>query len=137
MKYVRRLVLAIVTFVIGVAISPIRFDVESIACGPHNSFTSFRSSYFMQTSTGYISYDSEQEASDAFNKELNEALEVIELKPKVNKEGILIQQRALGKFYNKGTDEFYVMLFWREERSVRMISSRSCVHVKDFERQNF
>ena len=137
MKYVRRLVLAIVTFVIGVAISPIRFDVESIGCGPHSSFTSFRSSYFMQTSTGYISYDSEQEATDAFNKELNEALEVIELKPKVNKEGILIQQRALGKFYNKGTDEFYVMLFWREERSVCMISSRSRVHVKDFERQNF
>jgi len=137
MKYVRRLALAIVTFVIGVAISPIRFDVESIACGPHNSFTSFRSSYFMQTSTGYISYDSEQEASDAFKEELNEAVEVIELKPKVNKEGILIEQRAVGKFYNKGTDEFYVMLFWREGRSVRMISSRSYMHVKDFERQNF
>jgi len=84
-----------------------------------------------------MSYDSEQEASDAFNEELNEAVEVIELKPKVNKEGILIEQRAVGKFYNKGTDGFYVMLFWREGRSVRRISSRSYMHVKDFERQNF
>jgi hypothetical protein len=137
MKYVHRVALAIFTFVIGVAVSPIHFSVESIACGPHNSFTSFRSSYFIQTSTGYMSYDSEQEASDAFKEELNEAVEVIELKPKVNKEGILIEQRAVGKFYNKDTDEFYVMLFWREGRSVRMISSRSYMHVKDFERQNF
>jgi len=137
MKYVRRLALAIVTFVIGVAISPIRFDVESIACGSHNSGTSFRSSYFMQTSSSYVGYKSEQKASDAFNEELNEAVEVIELKPKVNKEGVLIEQRAIGKFYNKGTNEFYVMLFWRQGRSVRRISSRSYIHVKDFERQNF
>lgn len=137
MKYIRRLTLTILTFVIGVAISPIHFYVESIACGPHSSFTGYRSSYFMQTSTGYISYDSEQEASDAFNDGLNEAVEVIELKPKLNKEGVLIEQRAIGKFYNEGTGEFYVISFWREGRSVRKIISRSYIHVMEFEKQNF
>src|SRR5262245_58860771 len=137
MKYVRRLALTIFTFVIGVTISPIRFYVESIGCGLHSSSTSFRSSYFMQTSSHYVGYDSEQEARDAFNEAINEAVEGIELKPKVTKEGILIEQRAIGKFYNKGTDEFYVMSFWREGRSVRMVTSRSYIHVKEFERQNF
>jgi len=137
MKYVRGLALAIFTFVIGVAISPIRFYVESIACGPNNSLTSFRSSYFMRTSSGYVTYDSEQEASDAFNKRLDEAVEVIEVKPKVNKKGVFIEQRAVARFYNKGTGEYYVALFWREERHIRRISSRSYIHVMDFEKQNF
>ena len=34
MKYLRYLAIAIFTFVIGVAISPIRFYAEMIACGP-------------------------------------------------------------------------------------------------------
>jgi hypothetical protein len=137
MKYVRRLALAIFTFVIGVAISPIHFYVEAIGCGLHSSSTSFRSSYFMQTSSSYVDYDSEQKASDTFNEGLKEAVEVIELKPRVNKEGVLIEQRAIGKFYNEGTGEFYVILFWREGRSIRQISSRSYIHVKDFEKQHF
>jgi len=137
MKYVRRLAFTIVTFVIGVAISPIHFYVESIGCGPRSSFTSYRSSYFMQTSTGYVDYDYEWEASDAFNEGLNEAVQVIELKPRVNKGGVLIEQRAIGKFYNEGTGEFYVVLFWREGRSVRKIISRSYIHVREFEKQNF
>ena len=65
-----------------------------------------------------------------------EAVEVLELKPKVNKEGVLIEQRAIGKFYNEGTREFYVVLFWREGRSVRKIISRSYIHVIEFEKQN-
>jgi len=137
MKYVRRLAFAIFTFVIGVAVSPIHFYVESIDCGTRSSSTSFRSSYFMQTSTSYVDFDSEQEASDAFDEGLKKAVEVIELKPKVNKQGVLIEQRAIGRFYNKGTDEFYVELFWREGRSIRRIDSRSYIHVKEFEKQYF
>lgn len=137
MKYVRRVALAIFTFVIGVAISPIHYYVESIGCGPRSSFTSYRSSYFMQTSTGYVSYESEQEATEAYNEGLKKAVEVIEIKPRVNKEGVLIEQRAIGKFYNEGTGEFYFGLFWREGRTVHKIISRSYMHVIDFEKQNY
>jgi hypothetical protein len=137
MKYVCRLALAIFMFVVGVAISPIRFYAEAIGCGPNSSFTSFRSSYFMQTSSSYVRYDSEQKASDTFNEGLNEAVEVIELTPKVNKEGVLIEQHALARFYNESTGEYYVASFWREGLTVHIISSRSYIHVIEFEKQNF
>lgn len=137
MKYVRRLAFAIFTFVIGVAISPIRFYVESYGCGIKSSYTSYRSSYFMQTSSGCVVYESDQEASDAFVQRLNEAVKVFEVKPKVNKKGVLIEQRAVAKFYDEGTDEYYVVWFWREERGICMILSRSYTHVMDFAKQKF
>ena len=43
-----------------------------------------------------MSYDSEQEASDAFKEELNEVVEVIELKPKV-KQGRHTHRAARGR----------------------------------------
>lgn len=137
MKYIRYFAIAIFTFVIGIGISPIRFYVESIACGPHSSSTSYRSSYFIQTSSSYVAYESEAKASDAFNKRLSEALNVIEAKPKVNKEGVLIEQRAVAVFYNEGNDEYYVVALWREGRMFRRISSSSYTHVMEFEKHDF
>src|SRR5688500_20387338 len=137
MKRLRYLPIAIFTFVIGVGISPIRFYPESIACGLRNTSTSYRSSYFMQTSTSYVSYDCEAHASDAFNEELNDALRVYDVSPKVNKEGVLIEQRALALFYSEGTREYYIVALWREGKALHSIRSRSYTHVMDFERQHF
>ena len=137
MKYLLYLALAIFTFAIGVGISPIRFYFESVACGPRTYSRSFRSSYFMQTSDSHTSYDSEQEATDAFNKKLSNALRVYDTSPKVNKEGVLIKQRALALFYHQGNDEYYIVSFWTERKTFRRISSRSYAHVKDYETHNF
>lgn len=137
MKYLRYLAFAMFTFVIGVAISPIRFYPEIIGCGMHGSSTSYRSSYFMQTSDSYYSYDCEQHASDAFHEELSHAMTVYDSSPQFNKEGELIEQRAVALFYHAGNDEYYVVLFWRDGKTLRRISSRSYTHVKDFEKQNF
>ena len=137
MKYLRRLAFAIFTFVIGVAISPIHFRVESTGCGRRNSSTSYRSSYFMQTAKSYVNYDSETEASDAFNAKLSKAITVYDTSPKVNKEGMLIEQRAVGLFYHEGNDEYYVVSFWREGQMLHSISSRSYTHVKEFEKHYF
>ena len=137
MKYLLYLALAIFTFAIGVGISPIRFYFESVACGPRNYSRSFRSSYFMQTSDSHTSYDSEQEATDAFNKKLSNALRVYDTSPKVNKKGVLIKQRALALFYHQGNDEYYIVSFWTEGKTFRRISSRSYAHVKDYEKHNF
>ena len=137
MKRLRYLTIAIFTFVIGVVISPIRFYPESIACGPWGSSTRYRSSYFKQASTTYDSYDCEAHASDAFNEELNDAVRVYDVSPKVNKEGVLIEQRALALFYSEGTGEYYVTALWREGKALRSIRSRSYTHVMDFERQHF
>ncbi len=137
MKYFRYLALAIVTFVIGVAISPIRFSAEMIACGPRSSATSYRSSYFVQTTKSHVTYDSDAEASDAFNEQLSEAITVYDTSPKVNSKGALIEQRAVALFHNQDRNEDYVVSFWRDERTLVAISSRSYIHVKEFEKQNF
>jgi hypothetical protein len=137
MKYLRYLAFAVFTFVIGVAISPIRFYPEMIACGMDGSSTSYRSSSFMQTSDSYYSYDCEQHASDAFQEQLNQAMTVYDSSPRVNKEGVLIEQRAIALFYHERNQAYYVVLFWRDGKTLRRISSRSHTHVKDFEKQNF
>ena len=137
MKYLRYLALAIFTFVIGVGISPIRFYPEFIACGPRGSSTGYRSSYFIQTTTSEVGYDSEQEAIEAFNERLNEAMSVIDVSPKVNSKGVLIEQRAVAMFYHEGNNEYYVASFWRDGQWLHSISSRSYAHVKDFEKHNF
>jgi hypothetical protein len=137
MRYVRYLAIAIFTFVAGVGIAPIRFYDESTACGPRATSTSFRSSYFIQTSTSTVTYDSEAQANEAFYNKLSKALTIYDVSPKVNKDGVLIEQRALALFYHPGNDEHYVVLFWRDGRMFRRISSRSYIHVKEFEKYNF
>jgi len=137
MKCVRYSAIAILTFAIGVFISPIRFYPESIACGFHNSTRSFRSSYFIQTSASYITYDTEEEASKTYDKELSRAITVYDVSPKVNSEGVLIEHRAVYLIYHPGNDEYYVEIMWRDGRTLHFIHSRSFAHVMEFEKQFF
>lgn len=67
----------------------------------------------MQTTSCSALHDSEAEASDALTERLTKALKVFEVKPKVNREGVLIEQRAVALFYYQGNDEYYVVIFWR------------------------
>ena len=136
MKYLLRLAVAILAFAIGVAISPTHFYWESVACGPRGSTTSYRSSYFIRTSRSYIYYESEAEASEAFKKKLGEAITIYDVSPKVS-HGVLIEQHAVGLFYDQGNDDFYVVSFWRDGQWVHGVSSRSYNHVKDLENQVF
>ena len=137
MKYLRYLALAIFTFVIGIVISPIRFYPEMIACGSRISSTSYRSSYFIQTSATYISYTTEEEARKAFNNRLSRALTIYDRSPKVNGKGVLIDQRAVYLTYHPVNDEYYVEIMWLEGVMLHVIHSRSYIHVMDFERQTF
>lgn len=68
----------------------------------------------MQTSRSDVSFNTEAEASDAFNQQLIQALTVYDRSPKVNKEGVLIEQRAVYLLYHEGNGEYYVDLVWRE-----------------------
>ena len=133
MRYVRYIAIAVFTFVIGVAISPIRFYEELIACGPHNSTTVYRSSYFIQTSESYVDYPSEAKASKAFGEALKDAVKIIEMSPRVNKNGVFIEQRAVALFYNSTMEEYYVRLVWRDGATLHAVRSSSLQHVLDFE----
>jgi len=137
MRYLVYVAVAIFTFALSVGISPIRFYPESISCGPNNSTTSFRSSYFIQTSRSYVSYNTEQEASDAFEAELATAVTVYDRSPKVNQKGVWIEQRAEYLVQSTIYDEYYVEIMWREGKTLNWIHSRSYTHVKEFEKRNF
>jgi hypothetical protein len=137
MKYVVYVAIAIFTFAVSVGISPIRFYPEMIACGRTGSSTSYRSSYFMQTTKSHVSFDTEKDAGDAFDTELTQALTVYDRSPKVNKEGVLIEQRAVYVLYHPGNDEYYVEIMWREKDTLHFIHSRSYMHLKEFEKYDF
>jgi hypothetical protein len=137
MKYVYRLAVAILTFAIGVTISPTRFHWESVACGPRGSSTSYRSLYFVQTSKSYRHFDSEAEASEAFKKKLSEAITLYDISPQVSKENVLIEQHAIGLFYDQSSDDFYVVSFWKDGQTLHGIRSRSYNQVKELERRFF
>jgi hypothetical protein len=137
MRYVRYLAIAIFTFAVGVGISPIRFYPRSIACGRNNSTTTYRSSYFVQTSFGSVGYETEEDASRAFVGRLNGAIYIVDVKPGVDKNGVLIKQHAIALLYDSNNREYYAASFWRDGRILYSIHSSSFIHVIDLEKHYF
>ena len=136
MKHVRRLSVALLTFVIGVAVSPIHFYVESFACGIRSSGTSYRSSYFIQLWAVNLAFDSREEAEETFNQHLSEAVEVYEVGPKIDKDGTVIGRRAVALFYFPPESRYFTKVFWTNGRNLNSISSASALHVREFEKQS-
>lgn len=136
MKYLCYMAISIFTFAVGVGISPIRFYRESIACG-RGSSVAYRSSYFVQTSFGNLDYDSKAEASEAFHERLMKAIHVADIAPKVNKDGVLIEQRMIALFFDHSTNEYYAAVVWVDGRFMYSIHSTSFKHVMEYEKQNF
>ena len=63
------------------------------------------------------------------------AITIYDISPQVSDEGTVIEQHAIGLFYNQGTDDFYVISFWKEGQGLHSISSRSYTHVKELEKR--
>jgi len=135
MKHIHRLSVALLTFVFGVAVSPMHFYVESIACGFSNSSTQFRSTYFIRVSRGSQSFHSPEEAEEAFNKRLSEAAEVLEVGPKLDKEGTVIGRRAVTLYYFPEESRYFTEVFWTNGRYLYSIRSGSALHVREFEKE--
>jgi len=135
MKHIRRLGVALLTFVLGVALSPMQFYVESVACGWRSSGASYRSTYFIQVTRGYREFDSPEEADAAFNKKLSEAAEVFEVGPKVDKNGTVIGRRAVTMYYFHEQSRYFTRVFWTDGRTLWSISSGSAQHVREFEKR--
>lgn len=139
MKYVRRLGIALLTFALGVGVSPIRFDVEGRGCekvvdGGGFSITSYRSSYFVNLLSVYEAYFSREEANAIFDERLSKAAKVIEVGPKFNREGAVVGRRAIALFYSKELSGPYVEIFWIKGCLLHSIRSTSTMHVREFEK---
>lgn len=140
MKHVRRLGIALLTFVLGVAVSPIHFYVEGMGCGKvvdgggGFSITSYRSSYFVKLLFVTAAYVSPEKADAVFKQHLSEAVNLIELGPKLNREGVVVGRRAMATFYDPELSSYYTEIFWTDGRFLHYISSTSALHVREFEK---
>jgi len=142
MRYLRGPIVALLAFVIGVAISPIRFYAEGMGCGRvidgggGFSITSYTSSYFVRLSFAHSGYVSTEKANQVFGQHLGEAVRVVEHTPKFNKAGTLVGQRAVAVFFDAETNQYYAAAFWTDGRFLHSIHSSSYLHVIEFEKRN-
>jgi hypothetical protein len=140
MKYVRRLGFALLTFTLGVAVSPIRFYVEGMGCGKvidgggGFSITSYQSSYFIKLLSVSEAYVSPEKANEVFDERLSTAVRIIELGPKVNREGRVVGRRAVALFFSPEASCHYTEILWTDGRFLHYIVSTSALHAKEFEK---
>jgi len=141
MKFIRRIGFALLTFVLGVAISPIRFDVDGMGCGKVADggggfgITSYSSSYFVKLWSVGSAYASPEKADAVFNQTLSQAVYIIELGPKINQKGVVVGRRAMIILYSPQLSKNYTEIIWTEGRFMHYIGSTSTMHVKEFEKQ--
>lgn len=137
MKYVRRLGITLLTFALGVAISPIRFDVEGMGCGRvidgggEFSITSYTSSYFVKLLSAHEGYVSSEKANKVFDEHLSKAAKIIEVGPKINREGMVVGRRAMALFYSPELSCHYTETLWTDGRILHYIFSTSGIHVRE------
>ena len=140
MKYVRRLVIALLTFTLSVAVSPIRFYVEGMGCGKvidgggGFSVTSYRSSYFIKLLLAHEGYISPEKANEVFDERLSTAVRIIEVGPKINGEGVVVGRRAVALFFAPEASCYYTEILWTDGRFLHYIVSTSALHAKEFEK---
>ena len=140
MKYVRRFGFALLTFTLGVAVSPIRFYVEGMGCGKvidgggGFSFTAYKSSYFVKLLLAHEGYVSPEKANKVFEEHLSHAVKIIEVGPKVNGEGVVVGRRAVALSFAPEDSCYYTEILWTDGRFLHYIVSTSALHAKEFEK---
>jgi hypothetical protein len=140
MKCIRWFSVALLTFVLGVVMSPVRFYVEGMGCGKlidgggGFGITSYSSSYFVKLWFVQSAYASSEKADAVFDQHVSQALNVIELGPKMNREGVVVGRRAMAIFYSPQLSRNYTEIIWTDGRFLHYIGSTSTMHVKEFEK---
>ena len=141
MKHLRRLGIALLTFVLGVAMSPIQFYVEGMGCGKVKDggggfgITSYSSSYFVKLWFVQSAYPSPEKADAIFNQTLSHAINVIELGPKINQQGVVVGRRAMVILYSPQLSKNYTEIIWTDGGFLHYIGSTSTMQVREFEKQ--
>lgn len=141
MKHVRRLGFALLTFVLGVAMSPIHFYVEGMGCGKlvdgggGFGITHYSSSDSVKLWLVQSAYASPEKADEVFNQNVGQAVKVIELGPKTNRAGAVIGRRAMAIFYSPQLSSNYTEIISTDGRFLQYIGSTSTWHVREFEKQ--
>ena len=142
MRHLRRLLVALLTFLVSVAITPIHFELEGMGVGrvtdggggfSTNSYTSSSSARLVFS---HLRYASNEKANEVFNDEVRKAIRVVEITPKHNAKGELVGQRVVATFLDRETKQSYSSISWTDGRFIHAIESTSLLHVIEFEKQN-
>ena len=130
----------LLTFAIGVAISPIRFRLDLIAHGKvldgGGRFVEerFTSSYFIKLWFSSAGYASPEKADQVFRDTLKGAVRVIERTPKLDCHGHMVGERAVVILMDREHRQEYATVFWTEGGILRSVESSSLTHVLEFEK---
>ena len=141
MKHLRGPIVALFAFLLGVLVSPIHFQVEgsgrgrTLDGGGGFSVTSYRSSYFIQLAFAHYGYATPEKANAVFNEHLTEAVQVIDVGPKLDQQGKIVGRRAVVISLDQNKDKQVAVVFWTEGKFLHAINSTSLTHVLEFERQ--
>ena len=139
-RHLIRVLVAVLTFTIGVAVSPIRFTLEILGHGVVEdgggdfAVAGYRSSYFVKLWRSGEAYDTPEKANQVFQQRLQEAVKILERTPKLSEGGVKVGERAVVIIYNKALDEQHACVLWTEGRALVEIYSPSLMHVLDFEK---
>jgi len=141
MKHVRRLSIALLTFIVGVAVAPIQFYGEASGRGKlidgsgDYGISVYTSSYFIKLLFAHESYVSPEKADQVFNQRLSEAVKVVEVGPKINRQGAVVGRRAVALFFSPEVSHNYTEIFWTDGHGLNYILSTSALHAEEFEKR--
>lgn len=140
MKHLRRLLVALFAFIVGVALTPISFHVDGWGCGRlidgdgGFSSTALTSSYSIRLSFAHFGYRSREKANAAFDQHLREATRVVEITTKLNDKGEVVGRRAVTISFNPELKQHFAAVFWTDAEAIHSIDSPSLLHVLEFEK---
>lgn len=137
-RLLRHLLFALLTFIIGVVLSPIRFYEAGIGCGRmpdgHGySIRGYRSSYFVKLWVEHAGYSSAEKANEVFQRLVKEGIEVIERTPKFDREGQKVGERMV-IISSPDQNGRYACVLWTDKTILNAICSSSLMHVLEFEK---
>jgi hypothetical protein len=139
-RFLLRILVALLTFTVGLVISPIRFWSTYLGRGSVEDgggvFLSygFMSSYLIDLGWTSEGYPTPEKAGEVFEARLKGANVVLERTPKPDEMGGKVGNRAVVIFQNHEGNEQYVCVLRTQGKGLISICSSSLMHVLYFER---
>ena len=134
------ILVALLTFTVGLVISPIRFWLTSMGHGSVKDgggnllAYGYMSSYLVNLDWTSEGYPTPEKAEDVFEARLKETTVVLERTPQPGEGGVKVRSRAVAVFHNQEGNEQYVCVLRTQGKSLSSICSTSLMHVLYFER---
>lgn len=128
----------LLSFALGVLISPIGFRLDGMGCGKVQDggrfgIQSYTSTYFIKLSFSRAEYRSPENANEVFAAIVNSAVRIIDRRPKYNRQGSKVGERAVAILLDHERNAEYASVLWTDGRILFSVDSSSLTHVLQFE----